>query len=123
MKVKLAVQLLSESVADALDFCRVELKLKQFEKSEATAEFLRVFNDAFDVLNSRKWSDFGYEKALCTENIDELDKFIENSICYIKSMRMLDGTHLISSQVVSLELLHVWPTLKFYIKDLLIQKC
>lgn len=33
MKVKLASQLFSKSVADAIEYCRVKLKLTQFEDS------------------------------------------------------------------------------------------
>jgi len=41
MKVNIAAQTLSSSVADAIDFCR-SLNLKGFEDSEATTEFIRV---------------------------------------------------------------------------------
>lgn len=103
MKVRLAVQLLSKSVADALDFCSKELKLKQFENSEATSECIRLFNDIFDVLNSRKLTDFGYQKALCKANFNELKILIDKSINYIKGLMQLDkegqpGKTLITSQ-------------------------
>ena len=41
MKVSLATQTLSKSVADAIRFCREELHLAHFEGSEATEEFIR----------------------------------------------------------------------------------
>lgn len=44
MKVKLAVQVISSSVADAIDYCRDVLKLPQFENSFATTKFLRYFD-------------------------------------------------------------------------------
>ena len=53
MKMKYAVQTLSKSVSTAIAFCRDKLKLADFEGSEATCEFLNVFNDLFDVLNSK----------------------------------------------------------------------
>lgn len=53
MKVYLATQLLSKSVADAIEHCR-ELGMVQFEGSEGTVEFLRNMNDVFDVLNSTR---------------------------------------------------------------------
>jgi hypothetical protein len=53
MKVKLAVQLFSDSVADALDFCNLDLGLSNFKNSEATANFCRIINDNFDILNTR----------------------------------------------------------------------
>ena len=53
MKVHLAAQLFSSSVADALDYCEHELKYSQFSGCAATAQFLRTIDAAFDVLNSR----------------------------------------------------------------------
>ena len=53
MKVRLAVQVFSKSVADALTYCNENLKLPQFEGCEATVEFIRHVNDVFDVLNSK----------------------------------------------------------------------
>ena len=43
MKVNLAARSLSSSVADALGYCNVKLKLSQFQGSEATSKFLRIF--------------------------------------------------------------------------------
>ena len=53
MKVNLATQTLSASVATAIDFLRDEVCLPQFQGSEATTTFIRAIDDAFDVLNSR----------------------------------------------------------------------
>lgn len=61
MKVKLAAQTLSESVAVAIDFCR-EKGLPDFEGSEATTDFLRKINDLFDILNSRSLKAFGTKR-------------------------------------------------------------
>lgn len=52
MKVKLAVQTHSSSVADALDFCEFTLRLPQFQGAHATARFIRIFDRLFDLLNS-----------------------------------------------------------------------
>ena len=53
MKVHLAAQLFSSSVADALEYCEQELKYPQFSGCAATVQFLRTIDAAFDVLNSR----------------------------------------------------------------------
>ncbi|KAF0023440.1 hypothetical protein F2P81_024070 [Scophthalmus maximus] len=53
MKVNLAAQLFSSSVADDLEYCEQELKYSQFRGCAATAQFLRKIDTAFDVLNSR----------------------------------------------------------------------
>lgn len=51
MKVNLGAQLLSASVADALHYLCCVVKDRAFQGSEGTIEFIRVFNDLFDVLN------------------------------------------------------------------------
>lgn len=51
MKVSLAVQTLSNSVATALDWLNHEIKIKKFENSDATSEFCRIINNLFDILN------------------------------------------------------------------------
>jgi len=53
MKVKLASQLLSQSVVDALKFCKNNLKMNEFSDAGATIKFIEMFNIAFDILNSR----------------------------------------------------------------------
>ena len=50
MKVKLAAQFMSESVADAIDLCS-SMKLKNFDDSGATTKFIRYINNLFDILN------------------------------------------------------------------------
>ena len=52
MKVKLAAQIFSESAASSLDYCR-QLNLPEFSNSEATSKCLRIFNNVFDILNTR----------------------------------------------------------------------
>ncbi|KAL7292546.1 hypothetical protein TKK_0013682 [Trichogramma kaykai] len=52
MKVCLAAQVLSRSVAAALETCEIELQLDQFENASATAKFCRIIDDCFDLLNS-----------------------------------------------------------------------
>ncbi|KAL4127097.1 hypothetical protein QTP88_011295 [Uroleucon formosanum] len=54
MKVKLATQLLSRSVSEALTFCRDKLELPAFKDSGPTIKLIKYFNDAFDILNSSK---------------------------------------------------------------------
>ena len=44
MKVNLAAQSLSSSVADAIEYRATILKLPQFQGSEATVKFLRMFD-------------------------------------------------------------------------------
>ena len=53
MKVYLATQTISNSVANAIEICDAKLKLKEFENSSETCKFLRIFNRSFDLLDSK----------------------------------------------------------------------
>lgn len=96
MKVKLAAQTLSESVSVAIDYC-CKKKIAGFEESEATAIFLRHFNFLFDVLNSRTVKSFAGKKALCEENSESHKEIMLNLIDYIKNLKNVDGSLVISS--------------------------
>jgi len=52
MNVRLAVQIISSSVADAIDFLR-KAGNQDFINSEATTEFIRIFDRLFDITNVR----------------------------------------------------------------------
>lgn len=92
MKVKLATQLLSKSVADALQFCAEELKLEDFKNAGPTIRFISIMNDAFDILNSRKISDFGFKQALCENNVKKVETFFQSLTNYITKLKYCDGT-------------------------------
>ncbi|KAG5872970.1 hypothetical protein JTB14_027649 [Gonioctena quinquepunctata] len=53
MKVELATQTLSSSVADAIEFLKDDLKVPDFQSAGPTIHFLRMVDIAFDILNSR----------------------------------------------------------------------
>lgn len=90
MKVKLATQLLSQSVADALRFCKDKLKIDKFHKAGATITFIEMFNRGFDILNSRSINCIGYKKALCKENVKEINLFTKQITQYIKGLKVQD---------------------------------
>lgn len=96
MKVKLASQLFSESVADALDFCNKDLGLDQFKHSEATVDFIRKFNNLFDIMNSRNLNAYGYKKPLKQSNFDKTNQFLDNMFKYIESLK-LGNTNILES--------------------------
>ena len=83
MKVYLATQVLSNSVADAIEFCDKDLGLKQFSQSSGTCEYLRIFNMAFDLLDSKvpftKFTKMPLRKenkAVWTAYFGQIDSFI-----------------------------------------------
>lgn len=98
MKVKLAAQLLSESVADALEFCSKELSLEGFEECEGTIYFIRILNNIFDVLNSCSVRPAGWKKAICASNYGLVEALFECATNYISTLKFPDGTFLIESK-------------------------
>lgn len=61
MKVRLASQLFSNSVADALEFCS-QLSVPGFENVDGTVYCLRTVNNLFDTLNSRNMAQLHFKK-------------------------------------------------------------
>ena len=59
MKVRLAVQVLSNSVAKALKLLK-DVEYSGFEDVDATVEFLSMIDQLFDILNSRNPFAKGY---------------------------------------------------------------
>lgn len=84
MNVRLGTQLFSDSVADALTFCQ-KLNLPSFNNSSPTAHFLKLFNDVFDILDSKTHGRYGYKRAMnnynyqqCIAKLNEAKQFIFN---------------------------------------------
>lgn len=87
MKVRLATQLMSDSVADAISYCCNGLKLTNFENSDATVKFLKIMNCAFDILNSHNLSQKGFKKAICASNFQSINNSAQECINYISSLK------------------------------------
>lgn len=85
MNVKLAAQLLSDSVADGLDFCLNELKLPEFNGCEGTIKFIRYCNKIFDILNSRVIVNKNpFKRPLSRSNYERITEFSTGAIHYIE---------------------------------------
>lgn len=97
MSVKLAVQVLSRSVHDALIFLKQHPETsEEFKDAEPTAKFCLIFNNAFDILNCR--SKFSKKSEFCCP-INESTKQILNEkaetlIEYISGLRSETGCFL-----------------------------
>lgn len=85
MKVKLAVQKLSSSVADSLQF--LSETSTDFEKCDATIKFIRVIDEVFDFLNSRNPYAKGFKQAIYSHNIHYLEIQMKNNIDYLYSLK------------------------------------
>lgn len=91
MKVRLAVQAMSASVADALDFCEQVLKLPQFRGAAATARFVRLFDHLFDILNSRNPLAKSYKAPLRAQNESCWRTFFADARAYISDLKEPTG--------------------------------
>lgn len=87
MKVRLATQVLSASVSNALLYLAEDLKHPEFQGCEATVEFLQLFNDLFDVLNSKNLHSKNYKKPLNSNNMTNILEFFDKAENYIKNLR------------------------------------
>ncbi|KAM7307079.1 uncharacterized protein ISCGN_010715 [Ixodes scapularis] len=90
MKVSLAAQVLSMSVADALNECR-SLSVAGFLESQPTETFLQIFNNLFDVLNSRNVHQKNWKKPLCPQNIRQVEDLFRQADAYLSSLRDSHG--------------------------------
>lgn len=99
MKVKLAVQTLSASVANALTFLNKECKMPQFKDSDATANFCLLMNNIFDLLNSRnKFCKTESQKCISKDNFTEITNKIHNYIKYIVSLKNSDNIPILQTE-------------------------
>lgn len=88
MKVRLAVQTFSTSVANAISFCMNDLKLDNFQGADATIDFCFRINNIFDILNTRNFlSKSKYNKSTNKKTRTEMYQYIEESIEYLSSIQ------------------------------------
>lgn len=87
MKVKLAVQVFSLSVADALDYLR-KSGYQDFKESEATAVYLRKMNNLFDIFNSRNKNAIEFfKRPFCSKTCMLFLKELNESRKYIMALK------------------------------------
>ena len=94
MKVSVATQLFSHSVAVALTFLR-KIKLKGFENSKLTSDFVLLINDLLDMLNSK--SKFGKrtKQPIESKNFNDIENSLCGAISFFKSLKDTNDVPLI----------------------------
>ena len=97
MKVKLAVQVLSSSVADALQFLQ-EIEEHNFISCSETIEFIRCLDRLFDTLNSHSQYGNGFKRAITLTNIDYLYSVCEKLCRYLLTLKLMHGKLVINSK-------------------------
>ena len=95
MNVKVAVQALSSSVADAIDFLREDLKITEFAGSARTTEFIRTIDKLFDFMNSKTPQGKGYKQPMNISNLQARKTWLDDTKKYIESLRDATGQKLV----------------------------
>jgi len=89
MKVRLASQTFSSSVATALNFAR-QLKIPGLSDSETTEFFVRMIDRLFDIFNSKSRIAKGFKEPLTKSNLSATLRFLVE--CSAVFMQMQDPT-------------------------------
>lgn len=101
MKVQLAVQTLSKSTADSMQFL-LEEEHPKFSDANATIRFTRIFNDLFDIFNSKSSENVRpFKRPLCAENRESIFEYFTEAIEYIKGLTIKDDTGAVSKLITS----------------------
>ena len=97
MKVNLAVQILSSSVADALEFARQIGKL-EIQGCEATVQFIRTVDRLFDILNSRNCRGKGFKAPISKRNLWQTLGFLSKAKKELQSLQDMTSAPLYLSR-------------------------
>jgi DNA transposase THAP9 len=97
MKVRLAVQVFSSSVAQAMEYLRT-VGLQEFVDSYPTERLLTVVDRLFDVLNSRSINSHGYKKAVNTNSAVQTITFLNEARAFLVSLQDSTGRPLVTTK-------------------------
>lgn len=87
MRVRLAAETLSNSVANAMEFLETKGN-QEFAGCAATVQFIRYVNNIFDALNSKKESNDRFKTSIAPGNHLRLFSYFQQAIQYIFSLRV-----------------------------------
>ena len=87
MKVNLAAQVISSSVADAIAYCDSGLHLPEFAGCEGTVRFLPMFDQIFDLLNSRNPLGKGSKAPMSRANAERWAQTVNDAESYIVGLK------------------------------------
>ena len=86
MKVCLAAQVCSNSVADALEYAQFKIKRSGFEDTSGTCQYLRTFNVLFDRMNCKSTRGNCTKSPINCRVIEEVKVDFAKCEAYIKSL-------------------------------------
>lgn len=74
------------------------MKLDDFKDCTATINFIQNINDAFDILNSRTQSPYGFKGAVNDTNYSYILSFIQKFYFYVNKLKLITGQLILESQ-------------------------
>lgn len=89
MNVRLAVETLSSSTADAMNYLK-DKGFSQFIDADPTIKFNRIIDRFFDISNSTFSSESKeniFKRPMCADNIEQISDFFNEAIPYIKGLK------------------------------------
>ena len=98
MKVKYALQALSSSVANALEFLKTDLKHAEFENASATIVFVRTIDKIFDILNSRFAFAKSFKRPIRLQNLEYIEQTFAQAAVYLLSLKSSERQLLVFSR-------------------------
>lgn len=87
MNVRMAVETLSLSVANAMEFLR-DMGYKEFQGCDATVEYIKYVNNVFDALNSKKSGERNFKRPVSRDTKNEYFSFFDEAIDYISHLKI-----------------------------------
>lgn len=87
MKVGIACETLSDSVADSLDLLAM-CNVGKFENSLATSKYFRYSNNLFDIMNSHHDDASNFKRPVSVETSAEYFAYFDEATSYIKQLKL-----------------------------------
>lgn len=95
MNVRIAAQTFSNSVANSIDFARAEGH-EEFEKSEATVAYIRIVNNLFDLMNTKRNHTGGeFKEPISERTVDKFMDYFEFARDYLKKVHVFQKDKLV----------------------------
>ena len=98
MKVNLAAQVLSRSVAEALSFASQHSGVRGLEDVSGTVQFLKMFDEIFDLLNSKTPITSGTKAHMKPSNKETWMNTITQGQEYILGLKDNSGRRLVDTK-------------------------
>lgn len=92
MNVRLAAETLSRSTAASIEYLNKVMKHEKFRNGEGTSQYSRVFNNTFDIMNTkRKHCDDDFKRPMSEANINEIRTYFEFVRNYINGLQLIEN--------------------------------